>query len=106
MIGNGSLLGDMSSTRSLARHSDIHLTLQTYTHVELHDQTAAIRALPDPGASTALPEGDALPRSTGTASVQFCGRVQQTATPIRPITNSSVDVGSGTGATSCFGPNS
>ena len=33
----------------LARHSDIRLTLQTYTHVELHDQTAAIRALPRPG---------------------------------------------------------
>ena len=35
--------------QALARHSDIRLTLQTYTHVELHDQTAAIRGLPGPG---------------------------------------------------------
>jgi integrase len=32
----------------LARHSDIRLTLGVYTHVELHDQTAAIGALPGP----------------------------------------------------------
>ena len=34
---------------ALARHSDIRLTLQTYTRVELHDSTLAIRALPGPG---------------------------------------------------------
>ena len=34
--------------QTLARHSDIRLTLQTYTHVELHDQTVAIRSLPGP----------------------------------------------------------
>ena len=34
----------------LARHSDIRLTMNIYTHVELHDQTAAIRALPGPPA--------------------------------------------------------
>jgi hypothetical protein len=32
----------------LARHSDIRLTMGVYTHVELHDQTAAIGALPGP----------------------------------------------------------
>ncbi|MGE3807274.1 MAG: tyrosine recombinase XerC [Gemmataceae bacterium] len=32
----------------LARHSDIRLTLQLYTHVELQDQQAAIAALPAP----------------------------------------------------------
>jgi integrase len=32
----------------LARHSDIRLTMNVYTHVELHDQTAAIGALPAP----------------------------------------------------------
>lgn len=32
----------------LARHSDIRLTLNVYTHVELRDQTAAIGALPGP----------------------------------------------------------
>jgi integrase len=35
----------------LARHSDIRLTLGIYTHVELHDQTAAIGALPGPPSS-------------------------------------------------------
>ena len=32
--------------QTLARHSDIRLTLGIYTHVELHDQTAAIESLP------------------------------------------------------------
>jgi hypothetical protein len=34
--------------QTLARHSDIRLTLGVYTHVELHDQTAAIGTLPGP----------------------------------------------------------
>ncbi len=36
--------------QTLARHSDIRLTLGVYTHVELHDQTAAIESLPAPPA--------------------------------------------------------
>jgi len=31
--------------QTLARHSDIRLTLGVYPHVELHGQTAAIEAL-------------------------------------------------------------
>jgi integrase len=34
--------------QTLARYSDIRLTLGVYTHVELHDQTAAVHALPAP----------------------------------------------------------
>jgi integrase len=34
--------------QTLARHSDIRLTLGIYTHVGLHDQTAAISSLPGP----------------------------------------------------------
>ena len=34
--------------QSLARHSDIRLTLGTYTHIELHDHQAAIESLPAP----------------------------------------------------------
>ena len=34
--------------QTLARHSDIRLTLNVYTHIELHDQTAAIESLPAP----------------------------------------------------------
>ena len=37
--------------QTLARHSDVRLTLQVYTHVELHDQTAAIESLPGPPGS-------------------------------------------------------
>ena len=40
--------------QTLARHSDIRLTLQICTHVELHDQTAAIRAPAGPGDDTIL----------------------------------------------------
>ena len=36
--------------QTLARHSDIRLTLGLYTHVEMHDQTAAIQSLPKPPA--------------------------------------------------------
>ena len=34
--------------QELARHSDIRLTMQVYTHLELHDQAAAIESLPAP----------------------------------------------------------
>ncbi|OHB78125.1 MAG: hypothetical protein A2V98_18600 [Planctomycetes bacterium RBG_16_64_12] len=34
--------------QTLARHSDIRLTIGVYTHVELSDQTAAIESLPGP----------------------------------------------------------
>jgi hypothetical protein len=34
--------------QTLARHSDIRLTLGVYTHVTVHDQTAAIESLPVP----------------------------------------------------------
>ncbi len=36
---------------ALARHSDVRLSLGVYTHVELHDQTAVIGALPGPPAN-------------------------------------------------------
>jgi integrase len=34
--------------QTLARHSDVRLTLGVYTHVDLSDQTAAIATLPGP----------------------------------------------------------
>ena len=46
--------------QTLARHSDIRLTLGVYTHITLHDQTAAVGALPGPPA-----EDSALPESHG-----------------------------------------
>jgi integrase/recombinase XerD len=39
--------------QTLARHSDIRLTLNVYTHVDLHDQTAAIQSLPGPSGACA-----------------------------------------------------
>ena len=36
------------TTQELARHSDIRLTLGLYTHVALHDHSAAIESLPAP----------------------------------------------------------
>jgi integrase len=37
--------------QTLARHSDIRLTMGIYTHIGLHDQTVAITSLPAPPAS-------------------------------------------------------
>jgi integrase len=48
--------------QTLARHSDIRLTLQTYTHVELHDQKAAIQALPGPTGSATQQTQEPAPR--------------------------------------------
>jgi integrase/recombinase XerD len=42
--------------QTLARHSDVRLTLGTYTHIEIHDQTAAIESLPAPPGRGAQPE--------------------------------------------------
>jgi integrase len=51
----------------LARHSDVRLTLGVYTHVGLHDQTAAIQSLPSPPVASVGPENDAaVLRATGT----------------------------------------
>ncbi len=38
----------------LARHSDVRLTLGTYAHVELQDQTNAIAAMPGPPGDGAM----------------------------------------------------
>jgi integrase len=48
--------------QTLARHSDIRLTLGLYTHVELHDQNAAIESLPAPPEAK---EGDEEPPKLG-----------------------------------------
>jgi len=48
--------------QTLARHSDIRLTLGVYTHVELHDRTAAIEALPGPPEAPERSNGNRQPR--------------------------------------------
>ncbi len=57
--------------QTLARHSDVRLTLGVYTHVGLHDQTAAIESLPVPSALSIGTEKEAVAlRKTGTDSTE------------------------------------
>jgi hypothetical protein len=66
--------------QTLARHSDIRLTLGVDTHVELADQTAAIQALPVPPGPPAskglMPSPHQLPadvpRALSISSVPTC----------------------------------
>ena len=53
--------------QTLARHSDVRLTLGVYTHVGLHDRVAAIHSLPAPPGMSVGPENDAdALRTSGT----------------------------------------
>jgi len=52
--------------QTLARHSDVRLTLGVYTHVGLHDQTAAIASLPPPPGGKNTETEVAELRATGT----------------------------------------
>lgn len=51
--------------QSLARHSTPTLTLGTYSHVGLYDQTAALEAIPDLSLSPTDSEANTL-AATGT----------------------------------------
>jgi integrase len=46
------------TAQTLARHSDIRLTMGIYTHIGLHDQTAAIESLPGPPSTKDDAAGD------------------------------------------------
>jgi hypothetical protein len=53
--------------QTLARHSDVRLTLGVYTHIGLHDQTTAIQSLPSPPAANVGLQDEAVAlRATGT----------------------------------------
>ena len=52
--------------QTLARHSDIRLTLDIYTHIGVHDQTAAIGSLP-------APPGESLQQSNEVAALAATG---------------------------------
>jgi len=52
--------------QTLARHSDVRLTLGVYTHVGLHDQMAAIASLPPPPGGKNTETEVAELRATGT----------------------------------------
>jgi hypothetical protein len=53
--------------QELARHSTIDLTMNHYTHLRLHDQAAAVEALPSL-LTPSKPKWEAL-RATGTDSL-------------------------------------
>lgn len=53
--------------QTLARHSDIRLTLGVYTHVELPDRSAAIESLPAPPSDESRNANTVALRPTGTA---------------------------------------
>jgi hypothetical protein len=56
--------------QTLARHSDIRLTLGIYTHAELVDQTAAITSLPaPPGPPVSTPSADVNQEENGSVEV-------------------------------------
>ena len=70
------------TAQSLARHSDIRLTMGVYTHIELHDQQAAIERLPaPPGRSTDSDRSDESLRATGTDDVTSADLVVPTMVP-------------------------
>ena len=55
--------------QTLARHSDVRLTLGVYTHVGLHDQTAAIESLPAPPSVGNSGKQPTALRATGTDGI-------------------------------------
>ena len=67
--------------QTLARHSDVRLTLGVYTHVGLHDQRAAIESLPaPPSVGGTRPEDDAISlRATGTDGKDYNTASKQNA---------------------------
>ncbi len=54
------------AAQTLARHSDIRLTMGTYAHIELDDQSAAISMLPPPPGTSPESNNSQSARATGT----------------------------------------
>ncbi|OHB82144.1 MAG: hypothetical protein A2V98_00835 [Planctomycetes bacterium RBG_16_64_12] len=70
------------TAQSLARHSDIRLTMGVYTHIGLHDQTTAIGSLPAPPLpDPRKPSEAAEMRATGTDDAQPGARKVPTVVP-------------------------
>jgi len=85
--------------QTLARHSDVRLTLGIYTHVGLHDQTSAIESLPAPRTFDESGSKAAMLRATGTEGrlneAKETGRVVPTVVP-SGAENGAVRLASGT----------
>ncbi len=85
------------TSQVLARHSTINLTMNAYTHVRLHDQAAALEALPSLLPSAPAATGAA--RATGTESAT--GVVPHVVrhvglSDMRPHSDASPGIGEGT----------
>ncbi len=66
--------------QTLARHSDVRLTLGVYTHIGLHDQTAAIKSLAAPPSVGVSPQNEAAElRATGTHGPERKGPAAKTS---------------------------
>ena len=65
--------------QTLARHSDVRLTLGVYTHLGVHDQTAAIESLPAPPKVSVGPQDEAKAlRAAGTEGPRNDGFEEKT----------------------------
>ncbi len=70
------------TAQSLARHSDIRLTMGVYTHIGLLDQVAAIESLPAPPGATVPKEPETAElRATGTDHAQATGKMVPSVVP-------------------------
>jgi integrase/recombinase XerD len=67
-------------TQSLARHGSIGLTMDTYTHIGLHDERAALGVLPSLPGSTPDECNSAVARRTGTDDLPL-GQVESAYKP-------------------------
>lgn len=80
--------------QTLARHSDVRLTLGVYTHLGVHDQVAAIGSLPSPPMRRSE-EVSAFMAQTGTVGPQHSPGKVPTVVP-RGAKNGAIRLASGT----------
>ncbi len=70
------------TAQTLARHSDIRLTMGTYTHIGLHDQSTAIEMLPSPPPLKPRDDNEAATlRATGTNGPEPAAKMVPTMVP-------------------------
>ncbi len=77
--------------QTLARHSDVRLTLGIYTHVGLHDQTSAIESLPAPPSLGENESEAAALRATGTEGP--LNEAQETRRVVPTVVPSGAEIG-------------
>jgi integrase len=82
------------TAQSLARHSDIRLTMGVYTHIGLCDQTTAIESLPAPPTFDPNQKDAAALRATGTdGRTRTMNMVQDDAKKVPSVVPSGAEIG-------------